>query len=172
MTPATRARLIAAAKRKAVPVASCVAASVRPDHLFADVAPEDLTPLLMALIVVLAEGADPVRLREACRAGDDGLEAQGITPPAGYLAGHRNAAQLAQYATLRGNDVSIGQAAVRLGVVKRTAEKYEALLVRAGRAAWKQEPAAAGPGVLAEIRRDEARRRAETIAGKVPGVAA
>lgn len=164
VTPADRAAFLARAKLKAGPIASCVAASIRPDHLFADVAPEDLTPLLMALVVVLAEGADPVRLREACRAGDDGLEAQGIAAPAGYLAGHRNAAQLAEYATLRGNGVSIAQAAVRLGVVKRTAEKYEALLIRAGRAAWKQEPAAAKPGVLAEIRRDEARRRVETIA--------
>lgn len=139
MDRSRRTALIAAAKRKAVPVASCVAASIRPDHLFADVDPEDLTPLLMALVIVLAEGADPVRLREACRAGDDGLEAQGITAPLGYLAGHRNAAQLAEYATLRGNGTGIGAAAERLGVIKRTAERYEAALVAAGKATWRRE---------------------------------
>lgn len=139
MTPARRTALIAAAKAKAVPVASCVAASIRPDHLLADVDTEDLTDLLKALVIVLAEGADPVRLREACRAGDDGLEAQGIVPPSGYLAGHRNAAQLAEYAVLRGNGMTVGAAAERLGVVKRTAEKYEATLIAAGRATWRQE---------------------------------
>lgn len=147
MTPDQRADLIARAKLKAVPVASCVAASIRFDHLLADVDPEDLEGLLKALVVVLAEGCDPVRLREACRAGGDGLEAQGVVPPMGYLAGHRNADQLAGYATLRGNGVSIAEAAVRLGVVKRTAEKYEALLIRAGRATWREQ--AEVPGVAA-----------------------
>jgi hypothetical protein len=134
-----RAALIARAKLKAGPIASCVAASIRPDHLLADVDPEDLTDLLKALVVVLAEGADPVRLRDACAAGSDGLEAQGVIPPPGYLAGHRNAAHLAEYAVLRGNGMGVGAAAERLGVVKRTAEKYEATLITAGRATWRQE---------------------------------
>jgi hypothetical protein len=69
---AERAGLIAAAKRKAIPVASCVAASLRPDHLFADVAPEDLEGLLKALVVVLAAAADPVTLRAVVATPDDG----------------------------------------------------------------------------------------------------
>lgn len=133
-----RLALIAAAKRKAIPIASCVAASKRPDHLFADVAPEDFTDLLAALVVVLAEGSDPVRLREVCQVGDDGLEAQGITVHGGYLAGRRNAAQIAEYASLRGNGLAIGRAAERMGMTKRTAEKYEALLIRAGKATWRE----------------------------------
>ncbi len=71
MTPGQRAALIAAAKRKAVPVASCVQASLRPDHLFADVPPEDLEGLLMALVVVLAEAADPHALQAVVSVSDD-----------------------------------------------------------------------------------------------------
>lgn len=139
MDRARRLALIARAKRLAVPVASCVAASVRPDHLLRDASRDELA----ALVIVLAEGSDPVRLREVCRAGDDGLEAQAITAHGGYLAGRRNAAQIAEYAVLRGNGLAISRAAQRLGVVKRTAEKYEALLIRAGKATWREERRAA-----------------------------
>lgn len=71
MTPAVRAALIARAKAKAIPVASCVAASLRPDHLFADVAPEDLEGILKALVVILAEAADPGVLRAVVSVSDD-----------------------------------------------------------------------------------------------------
>lgn len=67
MTPAGRAALIARAKSLAGPVASCVAARVRTDHLLSGLSWDELA----ALVVVLADAADPVWLREVT-AADDG----------------------------------------------------------------------------------------------------
>lgn len=149
MTPADRAVLIATAKRLAIPVASCVAASIRPDHLLSARSRDEL----MALVIVLAEAAHPVRLREVVQAGDDGLDAQGIAP-GGYLAGHRNAGQVAEYAVLRGNGMDAGPAAERLGIAERTAGRYEAALIAAGKATWRK--AAEGNGQRREEAADAA----------------
>jgi hypothetical protein len=72
LPPRTRAALIAWAKRKAVPVASCVNAGVCPDHLLEGASGHELA----ALVIVLAAAADPVRLREVLAAGDDGTPAE------------------------------------------------------------------------------------------------
>ena len=73
MTPAQRAANITRAKALAIPVQSCVAARLRPDHLFAGVRTKDeLTGLLKALVIVLAEAADPVTLRAVVAEADDG----------------------------------------------------------------------------------------------------
>lgn len=56
------------AKSLAIPVASCVAARIRPDHLIGNASWEELA----ALVVVLAEAADPVRLRAVVDAREDG----------------------------------------------------------------------------------------------------
>lgn len=68
MTPAERAALITRAKALAIPVASCVRAGIRPDHLIGDASRD----LLAALVIVLAESADPVRLRAVTAAAEDG----------------------------------------------------------------------------------------------------
>ena len=70
MMPRERASLVAAAKSAAVPVASCVAARVPPDHLLQDRTWQELA----ALVIVLAEAADPVRLRAIAEAGEDGRQ--------------------------------------------------------------------------------------------------
>lgn len=67
MTPAERNALIARAKRLSIAVASSVAADIRPDHLIGDASRD----LLAALVIVLAEAADPVRLRAVAEASDD-----------------------------------------------------------------------------------------------------
>lgn len=131
MNPADRDALIARAKALAIPVASCVAASIRPDHLLSVRSRDEL----MALVIVLAEATHPVRLREAVRAGDDGLVAQGIGPGV-YLGGHQHAGQVAEYAALRGNGMEVAAAAEKLGIGRRTAGRYEAALVAAGKATW------------------------------------
>ena len=69
MNSAARAALIAWAKRKAVPVASCVQASLPPSHLIGDASRDQLA----ALVIVLAEAADPGKLREVTEAADDGF---------------------------------------------------------------------------------------------------
>jgi len=137
LTPADRAALIARAKAKAIPVASCVAASLRPDHLFADVAPEDLEGILKALVIILAEACDPVRLREVVSARDDGTAPVRVLH-GGNLDGRKNAAQVKDYAVLRVNEYGIAEAAAELGITKRTAERYEAVLVAAGNAPWRE----------------------------------
>ena len=68
ITPAERNDLIAQAKRLAVPVASCVAARIRADHLIGGRTREELA----ALVLVLAEAADPVTLRAVVNAAEDG----------------------------------------------------------------------------------------------------
>lgn len=74
MTPAQRPALIAKAKRIAIPVASCVAARLRPDHLRRGLTEDEA----WALIVVLAECADMGRLRAVTSApGDEGIPRQG-----------------------------------------------------------------------------------------------
>lgn len=67
MTPSARAALISWAKRNAVPVHSCVTASLRPDHLIGEASPEQLA----ALVAVLAAAADPARLRQVTEAPGD-----------------------------------------------------------------------------------------------------
>ncbi len=67
MTPAERAALVSRAKSLAGPVASCVAARVRTDHLLSGLSWDELA----ALVVVLADAADPVWLREVTVSGDD-----------------------------------------------------------------------------------------------------
>ena len=70
MTPAQRAALIVRAKRLAVPVVSCVRAGLRHDHLTGDLSRDHL----QALVVVLAECADPARLKAVTEApGDTGM---------------------------------------------------------------------------------------------------
>ena len=71
LPPRTRATLIAWAKRKAVPVTSCVNAGICPEHLLEGASGHELA----ALVIVLAAAADPVRLREVLAAGDDGTPA-------------------------------------------------------------------------------------------------
>ncbi len=68
MTPEQRDALIARAKKVAVPVASCVAARLRPSHLLPGLSRDELE----ALVLVLAEAVDPVRLRLVVAAGEDG----------------------------------------------------------------------------------------------------
>jgi hypothetical protein len=58
--------LIAWAKARVVPVQSCVTASLRPDHLLSEASWEQLA----ALVIVLAEAADPVKLRAVVSARD------------------------------------------------------------------------------------------------------
>jgi hypothetical protein len=67
LTPAERNALIARAKQLAVPVASCVAARVSPARLIGAASRDELA----ALVVVLAEAADPVKLRTVAAAGED-----------------------------------------------------------------------------------------------------
>jgi hypothetical protein len=67
VTPAERAALIARAKQLAIAVTSCVAARLRPDHLLRDASWEELA----ALVVVLAEAADPAVLRAVVSVSDD-----------------------------------------------------------------------------------------------------
>lgn len=62
-----RAHLVACAKSVAVPVASCVAASVPPAHLLDAMTRDELA----ALVVVLAEAADHDRLGEIVSASDE-----------------------------------------------------------------------------------------------------
>lgn len=100
MTPLQRADLIARAKQLAVPAVSCVRADIRMDHLFAGVSGEDFPALLLALVVVLAECADPVRLKAVTQApGDEGM------PPQGRADVLRNAH--AEYARLKRNGLPI-----------------------------------------------------------------
>jgi hypothetical protein len=71
MTPAEsfhRAALIAGAKSRAVPVASCVTAGLRPDHLLNERTWEELA----ALVIVLAAAADHQKLADIVAAPDDG----------------------------------------------------------------------------------------------------
>jgi hypothetical protein len=63
VTPAER---IARAKRLALLVKPCVDARVRPDHLREGLSEDDL----WALVIVMAEAADPVTLREVAEAPD------------------------------------------------------------------------------------------------------
>lgn len=65
-----RAALVARAKSLATPVVSCVAARIRPDHLIRDASRDEL----LALVIVLAEAADPVRLRLVTEAVEDGRD--------------------------------------------------------------------------------------------------
>ena len=67
MTPSDRAALITRAKQLAIPVASCVAASIHPGHLTTGCTRDELA----ALVVVLAEAVDPVRLRAVVAATED-----------------------------------------------------------------------------------------------------
>jgi hypothetical protein len=70
MTPAQAAAFVAAAKRIAIPVVSCVRADLRFGHLTGNQSREGL----LALIAVLAECADPAKLKAVTEApGDEGL---------------------------------------------------------------------------------------------------
>jgi hypothetical protein len=72
MTPADRAAAIAAAKRKACAVVNCVAAkNARGVSLHLGGLPAEVA----ALVLVLAEAADPARLAAVCAAVDDGTPA-------------------------------------------------------------------------------------------------
>jgi hypothetical protein len=72
MTPAQRIALIVGAKRLAHPVFSCVRAGIRYDHLTASQSRKEL----LALITVLAECADPAKLKAVTEApGDEGMPA-------------------------------------------------------------------------------------------------
>lgn len=70
MSPAEREALIVRAKRLAVPVASCVRAGVSFGHLIDGLSAAEL----LALVTVLGECADPVRLKAVTAApGDTGM---------------------------------------------------------------------------------------------------
>ena len=71
-TPRERVSLIAWAKRKAVPVTSCVNAGICPEHVLGDATEARYA----ALVVVLAAAVDPVRLRAVLAAEDDGTPAE------------------------------------------------------------------------------------------------
>ena len=62
------AALITKAKALATPVTSCIAASLRPDHLLSGCTWDEMA----ALVVVLAESADLTRLRAVVEATEDG----------------------------------------------------------------------------------------------------
>ena len=68
MTPAQRAYAISWAKSLATPVVSCVQARLSPAHLLGRCARVDLE----ALVVILAEAADPAVLRAVVTVRDDG----------------------------------------------------------------------------------------------------
>lgn len=89
MTAADPAALIARAKRAAVPVMSCVAASLPPAHIIGGMSRAELA----ALVIVLAEAADPHKLRAVVEAADDGTP--GVTDlDLVYRRAHREAARL------------------------------------------------------------------------------
>ena len=67
-TPAQRAAIIAAAKRKAVPFVNRVAARVPPEDLLAGLSRDEV----VALAIVLAEATDHARLFAVIAAEDDG----------------------------------------------------------------------------------------------------
>lgn len=73
MNDAERTALIAAAKKTAIPIASCVSGGVRLDHLLPGKSHEEKD----ALIVVLAAAVDHARLHVlAALPGDEGLSAE------------------------------------------------------------------------------------------------
>lgn len=75
MNAAQRIELIAGAKQIAVPVASCVAGGVRPDHLLGGKSRDEL----LALVVVLAEAVDHGKLNVLVRLpGDEGLTPESL----------------------------------------------------------------------------------------------
>jgi hypothetical protein len=67
LNAADRASLIAAAKARATAVVSCVQARLSPSHILDRCSREDLA----ALVIVLAECADPAVLRAVVNARDD-----------------------------------------------------------------------------------------------------
>jgi hypothetical protein len=91
LSHAERTALIARAKAVAVPVTSCVAASLRPDHLIADWSWEQMA----ALVIVLAEAADLPRLHAVVAATED-------SSPVAGLAEIRLRKAHAEYVRLRG----------------------------------------------------------------------
>lgn len=70
MTRIDRAALMARARSLAIPVHSCVTARIRPDHLIGEEAAS--RDELAALVILLAEAADPARLRAVVNATEDG----------------------------------------------------------------------------------------------------
>ena len=73
MTGVDRDALVARAKQLAVPVANCTAAGIPPSHLIGDASWHEL----FALVLVLADAADPARLRAVCAARDGGGTPEG-----------------------------------------------------------------------------------------------
>jgi hypothetical protein len=71
LTPDRRASLIERAKRAAVPVVNCVAASIPPAHILGSMTEAEKD----ALVIVLAEAVDHARLKAVTEAADDGLPA-------------------------------------------------------------------------------------------------
>lgn len=134
MTPESRSAAVAVAKSKAVPVASCVAARLRPDHLGLRQMSQDE---LIALVLVLAAAADPVALRAVVAAPDDGYPD----------ASERNL----KAAHAECNRLRAAKQPVPTRVALLEAE-YQRTVPRA---------AAKPAGLLAQIRSDEAKRRAE-----------
>jgi hypothetical protein len=138
VTPAERAQLVAQAKRKAIPVASCVAARVRPDHLRLREMGEDG---LIALVLILAAAADPVALRAVVNEPDDGYPD-------------------AEARSLRAAHAECN----RLRAAKQPVPTRVALLeAEYQRSVAKPAPKA---GLLAEIRSDEAQKRADAAKGQ------
>lgn len=121
MTPAEsfrRAALIAQAKSRAVPVASCVTAGLRPDHLLSERTWEELA----ALVIVLAAAADHTKLAAIVAEPDDGKPLPGTREMALRKA-H------AEVTRLRNHSLPVPQ---RLLVLER---EYQRLHPRAGRQA-------------------------------------
>lgn len=73
MTPADKDALVARARSLATPVANCVAAGIPPAHLIGEASWHEL----YALVLVLADAADPYTLRIVAEASDDGPEMTG-----------------------------------------------------------------------------------------------
>jgi hypothetical protein len=136
VTPSARAALITRAKALSIPVASCVAASLRPDHLLSGCTWDELA----ALVVVLAESADPVRLRAVAEAADDGLPARG----------QRAFTLRRAHADFEALRLVGGPVPERLRVLER---EYQ-------RDAARRKRAAASGGVLLELRREAWQRGA------------
>ena len=143
MTPDARAALIAAAKRKAIPVASCVAARISPDHLKLR---EMGVDGLLALVLVLAAAADPVALRAVVGTPDDGYP---DAAERNLRAAHAECNRLRAAGEVIPTRVRLLEAEYQRSVAK---------------------PAVTPGGLLAQIRHDEAVKRAE--AAKEAGRAA
>ena len=85
------------------------------------------------------ERVQPLRARGLCASCYVTRFRNGTLGEFGYLKADR----MADYARLRLNGAAQAEAAKRVGVSRRTGERYEAELAASGRAPWRQWPGAA-----------------------------